>query len=648
MRVANLVPSTARYDVCIKPKAAADYAGVVPAFRGGAGCSGGLGYKQVSAGIDRQAGIYDVKFIAEGATDCGDPGVATLETVSVKTGTITDVFLMGEASSPMLVALEESKPAAQYNTAFRFLHAAKGVDPVNVVLAEGIEPPSGYTQFIFENLGYNQLPTASPFEKVDANGYLQIALFGSTLNVGVDSVGGTEARLIRPAVFASDAVLSMFLVGTASDPKYPQELILCDSLQNDPATPYLALCNGGQSFKQPVRLSTFNAALTGVFAQNETERRPEVIKAIAGAEVDVLCVGEAWAQADKDAIKDAAKAKFPHQYSFTSDEKTPLYDATAQDGEIPPPYDAPPCGAADEAKLNTLVDCIKAKCSTDPQSEEATTIPGSCASSAQGCQSSFATLLFGNKSCYTCALDHLQSYQTMAYTRDACTKHNDRRYTYRGDNPQILLSKLPIVASEAFMLPASEWRVAVLRSTLKLAGGGLFDVYCTTLTTPVDSLTRPYTGQYGDGKTGIAAWNAENKLQVQKLAKLVKEKSAYRRAIVLGEFYAGPDAKDGATQVLNPYTPESWQALLASFGVGSAPGYKPACTFCSTNPLVGGTFNYWASHLLTHNVSVVDASDSKVLFTEAFIPVSLGEPPTPTDIPLSRHYSFSSVIRFDP
>jgi hypothetical protein len=295
-----------------------------------------------------------------------------------------------------------------------------------------------------------------------------------------------------------------------------------------------------------------------------------------------------------------------------------------------------------------LVDCVKAKCSTDPASEEATTIPGTCASSAQGCQGSFASLLFGNKNCYACALDHLQSYQTMAYTRDACANQVDQRYTYQGDNPQLVLSKLPIVESEAFMLPASEWRVAVLRTTLKLANDSLFDVYCTTLTTPVDSLTRPYVGQYGDGKTGIAAWNAENKYQTQLLAQLVQEKSAYRRAVVLGELYAGPDAKDGATQILDPYTPESWQVLQSNFGVGVAPGYKPACTYCSANPLVGGKLNYWASHLLTHNISITDASDTKILFSEAFIPATIGEPPTASIIPLSRHYSISSVLLFDP
>lgn len=648
LRFGNFVPSLARYDICIKPKASADYAGVTPVLRGGA-CPGGLDYKQVSAPLTLSSGLYDVKWIPEAAQDCNEPGVGTVEGVSIKTGTVVDLFLMGDSADFAPYKFNESGPAAQYNTAFRFLHSAKGVAPIDVVLADAASPPATYNQYLFQNLAYNTLPNSSPFEKVDANGYLQIAIFGSTLNIGIDDVGGTAARKVRSTLFASDAVLSMFLVGTPSDPRFPQELLLCDSLQNDPAAPYLAMCNGGQAFQQPVRFSTFNASLTGVFAPNEPERRPEIIKALASADTDVLCIGELWAQADKDAIIAATKAKFPHHYSFESNEKTPLYEVKKQDGSEPVPYDSPPCSSdTDLTKLNTLIDCIKAKCSSDPTSEEATTIPGSCASSAQGCQSAFASMVFQNKDCYTCALDQIQSFQTMAYTRDACTKHNDRRFAYQGDNPNLILSKSPIVESEAFMLPASEWRVSVLRSTVKLSNDALVDVYCTTLTTPVDSITRPYVGNYGDGNSGIAAWNAENKYQAQLLAKLVQEKSKYRRAVVLGELYSGPDAKDGAKVILDPYTPESWQVLQSNFGVGTEPGYKPACTYCSTNPLVGGKLNYWASHLLTQNLSVSNVSSTKILFTEAFIPANVGDPPTLTKIPLSRHYSLSSVVSFDP
>ena len=679
LRLGNLVPSQNRYDVCIKPQADADYGQVTPLLHG-ADCPNGLAYKQISASVDLAPGLYDVKFIASSAADCGDPGVGTSAGVTVTSGSIRDVFLTGNATTFTPRIFAESVPQPIINTAFRFLHVAEGVGSVDVMIADAPTPPANITAFplLFEKVGYLALPTDSPFAKgaVDANGFLQIAgpgdvnigiadspSSGSGGSAGASGAGGGAgkggsggsspeiARLVRTGQFSSNVALSMFLVGTASDPGYPQETLLCEDFVRDEQAPYLSRCNGGQTQVQPTRFGTLNAQLTGIFAAYEPSRRPAVIKAAADAadDVDVLCVGEAWAKSDKDAIVAAAASRFAYQFAPTSDEKTPIGDPTDQDGKVPAPWTSPPCTSDDVTKLGTLTGCLSTKCPAEGTSgEQATTQWGTCASSSSGCQFQFAPLLFAaDKSCYSCALVQAQSYQTMADIKSNCTTQNDRRFAFRGNHGAVLLSKHEIVDSELVMLPATEWRVGVLRAGVKLPNKSVVDVYCTTLTTPADSNTRPYTGQYGEGLSQGAAWNAENKLQAAKLAALVRERSRYRRAVVMGELYAGPEVKDGATQVLDAYTPDSWQVIASSFGVATAPGYQPACTQCASNPLVGGTRNYWTSHVLLFNASISDVSATSIGLTGNTVAVTDSNGQAQM-VPVSTHYSLRSTVNFGP
>jgi hypothetical protein len=303
-------------------------------------------------------------------------------------------------------------------------------------------------------------------------------------------------------------------------------------------------------------------------------------------------------------------------------------------------------------KLNALVDCARDKCSTAMGDETATALPGQCLQTS--CASQFLAILTTDTTCYSCALTHLQSYQTMASTRSECTTNNDARFAYDGNNGQVLLSKLPIKASGHVLLPSTEWRVAILNADLTIStpsGDTDVDVYCTTLTTPAgDSFTRPYTGQYGDGMTKGAAWSAENLLQAQKLEAYVQTTSRNRRAVVLGEFYAGPDYNDGMTQVLTSVTPMTFQSLLTSFGAGVVPSYTPACTYCSSNPLVGGMASYWESHVFLHQIPITDVLSTSIHFTDPVVPITTGTPPNTmtTMVPLSTHYGLRSVVSFQP
>src|SRR5690606_27482063 len=77
-------------------------------------------------------------------------------------------------------------------------------------------------------------------------------------------------------------------------------------------------CGGGGSDPVEIRVDTFNVGLAGAFVPNEATRREPVIAAVAAMESDIVCLQEVWEQSDKDRIRDAALAQFPHIVSFTN------------------------------------------------------------------------------------------------------------------------------------------------------------------------------------------------------------------------------------------------------------------------------------------------------------------------------------------
>ena len=296
----------------------------------------------------------------------------------------------------------------------------------------------------------------------------------------------------------------------------------------------LAGCSEDAPPSEPIEVTvdTFNVALAGAFIPYESERRQPIVEAIAATESDIICLQEVWEQADKELIRDGVIAAYPHSAFFENDLDTPLDDPTDQDGEVPPAPTGVPCPdeqASDGMnvldQMNQAVDCLVENCSTTPdatppEDELGRTISAECASA--NCVGQVAGLLFGDavqQRCYACVITQLPT-STFGTMRESCATVVNQDLAFGGQNGVMILSRHPLKNVVNWVIPGTWNRRTILSATVELPNGEELDTYCNHLTPIFDAQpinTFPYTGQYGDGMTGAAGWQAEQELQAQKL-----------------------------------------------------------------------------------------------------------------------------------
>ena len=307
-------------------------------------------------------------------------------------------------------------------------------------------------------------------------------------------------------------------------------------------------CSETSEQREPeeVIIDAFNVALAGAFIPYEAERRQPIADAIASHDADVLCLQEVWTQADKELIRDEAAANYPYSAFFENDLSTPLDDPTDQEGNVPPTPTTVPCpdvevleGVTIEDQMNDAVDCVSENCSTMPGSEDGQTTSADCA--ADSCSLAVAGLLLGNaeqQRCYACVVTQLPT-STFGDIRESCTTIVNQDLAFDGQNGVMILSKYPLENPGEWVVPGTWNRRTILRATVKLPGGADLDAYCNHLTPIFDDFTFPYTGQYGEGNTDAAGWQAEQELQTEKLIDHVAATSGSRPAVILGDCNAG-------------------------------------------------------------------------------------------------------------
>jgi hypothetical protein len=247
-----------------------------------------------------------------------------------------------------------------------------------------------------------------------------------------------------------------------------------------------------------------------------------------------------------------------------------------------------------------------------------------------------------------CAVGQLEGRKSFTAVRDACMTDPRAMMTWDGGCRVMLVTKRNVSSAAQWVLPATGSRVSVLRVTLSLETGGPLDVYCAELTTVGDGLVFPYVGQYGNGKTGNAAWREELLLEANKLVRYVASSSAAhgRRAIVAGLFSAGPDVPGVASGVAI----ESYTALTAAMPLAVPPGYQPECTGCADNPLLQAeingattTPNSWTLYALLSGVPITDVKSASVFLKERVVPY--GDAGL---VPLSLSYGFRTTVSIRP
>ncbi len=408
-------------------------------------------------------------------------------------------------------------------------------------------------------------------------------------------------------------------------------------------------CSSDSNDQSPteVTIETFNLALAGSFIPFEEERRQPLAEAIAAADADILCLQEVWTEADKQMIRMAAETNFPNSVLFVDDLDTPLDSPADQNGDIPPAPTTVPCppievlpGVTVEDQMNSAIECVAENCNTiAPGDESGQTTSTDCAQ--EFCIGEVAALIFGDEQqlrCYACLATQLPT-STFAEIEASCPAIINQELAFEGQNGVMILSKYPLKDATNWVIPGTWNRRVVMSATAELPNGGELDVYCNHLTPVFDSLAFPYTGQYGDGLTDAAAWEAEQQLQADKLIDHVAATSGDTPAVILGDLNAG---RAYPAQDLVAEAAPTLELLETVFTPAYAADYEPQCTFCAENINVlneGLETSVWIDHVLLYNLDA-DAVQSTVrTFDENVVPVEGGEL-----VPLSDHYGVQSVL----
>lgn len=660
MRVGNMIPSITRFDFCLKTSDQT-WADVEPLLAGGGGgCQRGLAYRNITATFGVTGGVYDVVAVEDKGTTtppkCTDAPVAQANQVVVGEGETVGALLFGDATSTsVLRAWKETRPSGSIESVVRFVNALVGGGNLDCGVADDLKNqlPAAILAGAFTNVPFASFTPvegqgSSPSGKIDANGYLQLQIPGAEVAFAAAPSGTTEAILVKSAFYDRGGGFTLYAAGRTGDRQFPEELIACDESKSDGI---LARCGG---VPVSLRVDSVNVQLAGAWGPYDRERAPLIYDAVGALPSDVVCVHEAWGKTNKDGIATASQVQFPNQAVFDYELDSPVDDATDQNGDVPPAYTEAPC-AQSSAAFTAAMDCIRNNC-VEPATESGIPKPFLSECVTKNCVAPMLPMLGGtleDKSCYSCLFTGLAGWETIGDIRDKCSNDPEARFAHGGDAATLVLSKYAITGAESWVFGATEWRVNVIRAPINLPNGSVVDVYCTQLTTPGSGITRPYTGQYGNGLPNDDAWRAELYLQAEKLVSYVQSRSSVfkRKALIVGSIYSGPSYFDGDTKVLDEVNVDAFNTISAVFPMAVPVNYTPTCTLCNDNPILsppgsapepGGS---WQSFVFLSGIPIT-ATDSVDIFWKE-TPLTVTNPANQEEfaIPLSTHYGFRSTIR---
>ncbi|NUN13331.1 MAG: endonuclease/exonuclease/phosphatase family protein [Myxococcales bacterium] len=356
----------------------------------------------------------------------------------------------------------------------------------------------------------------------------------------------------------------------------------------DTGEPVNDVSSGLESF----RVATFNAGLAVNFVSYANERVPAIISAINDiTDVDVICLQEVWLPDHITALVDGTESVYPHSYHFVTKEEG--------GGE-------PSCTVEEALPLK---ECVETNCAAAVNLSE-------CA--ITNCGAQFAAV---SPTCQGCLAANLT--KTIPEIFAACAEGSSS-LAYEGHNGLLLLSRLPLSATEHTALPST----LVQRSALYAKVDGTLDVVCTHLAANLSE--PPYNGPFG-------SYEGEQKKQIEDLNAWITTK-ANKNAVLLGDLNTGPNVGETIVEEL----PANWQFIL---GLGWKDPYleqdEPACTWCDTNNLVSS-----GNHILDHAlVQDLPAKDPQRILDQT---VTIGvEGSGDVDTKLSDHYGIAISVEVE-
>jgi len=314
-------------------------------------------------------------------------------------------------------------------------------------------------------------------------------------------------------------------------------------------------------------------------------RLEAVQAAVAASTSDVLCLQQIYSDDDKTSIAAAAAAHFPSAVFAKTTWDTPYDDDTDQMGNTPAYETTGPCSAPDDAmNLDALIKCLATNCSSNLGSEDGYISGGNCFTAH--CTSAGLAVISGSDPRSRCGecLVATSSTEKLSQMRIDCTTNPHARFLFNGQSGALLLSALPLVAQETHVVGSTRLRDAYLRATVQLPMNAA-DVYCAGLSAiPPESILGKYTGFYGNGASGSAAWANEQLLQANKLLDYVTQKTGAGHAVIAGFFNTGPAGTAAGGVVLQQGPGKAtWDFLSMSFTPGVASSLGQVCTECPNN-----------------------------------------------------------------
>lgn len=295
-----------------------------------------------------------------------------------------------------------------------------------------------------------------------------------------------------------------------------------------------------------LRVVTFNAGLAYGFVDHADLRAPLLGPALEALDADVVCLEEVWTDADAQALMDAVKGTYPHQYR----------EVTSGEG-------GSGSAACTSQELDPLAACATANCAGTPPADLGNCVLGKCAAE-------FGAISSG---CQTCLASQLG--KPLEDIVAACTAGSGGQYAYEGRNGVLILSRLAIDGA-SFTRFDSYLNVRVALHVRVQGGPVAADVFCTHLTADLQDVA--YAGTHG-------SWGEEQAAQIDALLQWVNEQRTQPVVVLAGDMNCGPDHAGGITAE----HPENYQKFLSA---GYVDPYldspDTSCTWCGDNPLVGG------------------------------------------------------------
>lgn len=647
VRIANLYLGSGEIDVCAST-AGQGFAAARRLFHASTECPTGLRYLEVSAPISLPPGTWDFK-VVDAEAPCDGAGVA-LPSVVIDEHVTTLVRVGGGGVAEQLLARRERAPGGvNASEEVRFLHASPGAGALDFGSTKPALPsPLTVVVGTALTLGQTLPPTPPglmpPFGVVDEQGY--IGGPGYDLAMGVAPSGQTAATALINV--PKNIYATLFAVGSPGDDEHPFQMLLC---REDLSVGAYASCV--RSLRKELVVDAFGVDLSGIVSPYEEERRPHVISALSKLGSDVVCLGEVGRDSDKAAIV-AAATQLPYSLSFHYDESTPPTDPRDATGAVPPSPTAPACAGASEATaVDALSGCVASHCSSVPGSKAGHVTSVDCVT--KFCSGEYAAF-FGTKerqSCLLCMQAGVDSFTPIDVFVKRCSTDATRAFAFDGAGSVLLLSRLPFVdgSTAGFVFPSTLVRREAVRATVKTASGPV-DVYCGILG-EVYSVLVPYSGPYSQGVSGPQGWVAEQVLQAKQWLAWVDATATSERRIVAGQLYGSAEVKNssGSVVVSGTLGATALSLFQQRFQEALASDYTPACTRCTSNPLVNQSVlgesppGPWLTHVFSSGPPSMKVLATARTFVEPV--VSISGAGGAGLVPISRNYGVRATFDLD-